>query len=363
MGMATRLAQSLFQETKSLINATILNTPQPLEYFQATVILSFWSTTIAESPLSLDSWLISGFALQHSFASGFFKPSSGMSGGRPNNKEELDRLCIWNHLCLTHLHYAVGTRRTAVIQRSHIDRCRSILDSDHVTNFETRIVAEISLYWIIYENCCNQSVDLPKVQAALRAWKSEWDFLFDQPRSQFLLTGLHFAQLLAYDQSLKSRSAAVRESLLSEMLRLSVDIVNLAMSTADDRTRHLSDHIYHLITFAAVTICRLMHMYEQQLSVSHSLEELDNTVLKLADWLHAIGPDCHVAHTFGDVVAAFHKKLRPSAQITSPTLSYQEARPVIDAEFAGLFPDLFGTNMLDGPTPELLPDWEPFPQI
>ncbi|KAF2098421.1 hypothetical protein NA57DRAFT_75668 [Rhizodiscina lignyota] len=360
MELAGRLADPLFQEVKSLLTGTILSVPQSVEFFQASVVLSFWSTTIGQSPLSLDSWLLSGFALQHGFASAVFSLSAeGTIGGRPKSKGELDRLCIWNHLCLSHLHYCVGTRRTAVLQRSHVDRCRWILDSDHATNFECRIIAEIYLYWTIYEHCYSYPVDLPKIQAALRAWKLDWEYLFEQPRTQFLQMGLHFAHLVAYDHSLKSRSAAVRESLLSEMVRLSVHIISMAMETADDRTRHLSDHIYHMITFAAVTICRLLHMYESQLTASNDLAELDKTVLTLATWLHSIGPPCHVAHTFGDVVAAFHKKLRPSAQPTSPTLSYQEADPVIDVDFASLFPDLFGTNLLGGTTPELLPDWDP----
>jgi hypothetical protein len=62
----------------------------------------------------------------------------------------------------------------------------------------------------------------------------------DQPRSQFLEMGLYFAQLLGYERALKSRSARVRASLLSEMIRLSAEIIKLAIDTTDDRTRHLS---------------------------------------------------------------------------------------------------------------------------
>lgn len=53
-----------------------------------------------------------------------------------------------------------------------------VLDSDHATNFECRIVAEVHLYWTIYETCLGDSVDLPETQAILRAWKQEWGFLF-----------------------------------------------------------------------------------------------------------------------------------------------------------------------------------------
>jgi hypothetical protein len=139
----------------------------------------------------------------------------------------------------------------------------------------------------------------------------------DLPRSQFVQMGFNFAQLLIYDQSLKSRSAAVRESLLSEMVRLSAAIPRIAMDTDDDRTRHLSDPIYHMITFAAVTLCRLMQMYRPQLAVTHNLAEFDSLVLTLVTWLRSIGLPCHMAHTLGDVVSAFHKNLRPESQ-TSP---------------------------------------------
>ena len=107
--------------------------------------------------------------------------------------------------------------------------------------------------------------------------------------------GFYFAQLLNYDQSLKTGSAAVRESILSEMIRLSTSIINLAMNTTDERTRHLTDHIYHMISFAAVTLCRLLHNYEDQLSISHDLHGLDGLILSLVTWLHAIGlPLCLV---------------------------------------------------------------------
>jgi hypothetical protein len=176
----------------------------------------------------------------------------------------------------------------------------------------------------------------------------------DQPRSQFLQMGFHFAQLLVYDKALKSRSAAVRESRIMEMTRLSAAIMQLALDTADFRTRHLSDHIYHMITFAAVTLCRLLHMYEDQLASSHNIMELDAIVLTLVTWLHSIGLPCHIAHTLGDVVAAFHEKLRLNAH-PSP---YDQAQDDI-----GLyFPELLGIETFDGGNFDFIPDWEPFVQ-
>lgn len=182
----------------------------------------------------------------------------------------------------------------------------------------------------------------------------------DQPRSQFLEMGFYFAQLLAYDQSLKARSASVRESLLSEMVRLSATLIHLAMDTTDERTRHLSDHIYHMITFAAITLCRLLHMYEDQLARSHNIAELDTLISTLVTWLYSIGLPSHAAHTLGDVVAAFHKKLRPLARPSPPTS--EETNAWADLSFCAFFPDILGPDPSSTGGWDMLPNWEPFNQ-
>lgn len=49
-----------------------------------------------------------------------------------------------------------------------------LLESDFVTNFEARMVAETTLYWCIYEHTSGSKVDLPAAQTALSSWKQEW---------------------------------------------------------------------------------------------------------------------------------------------------------------------------------------------
>jgi hypothetical protein len=141
------------------------------------------------------------------------------------------------------------------------------------------------------------------------------------------------------------------------MVRLSTTIINLAMDTADERTLHLTDHIYHMISFAAVTLCRLLHTYEAQLSNTHNLHSLDGLILSLVSWLHALGLPCHIGHIMGDVVAAFHKKLRPDSG-PSPSSSYADVDPAIQDDFAQLFPELFGAPF-EGANGSLLPDYQP----
>jgi hypothetical protein len=42
------------------------------------------------------------------------------------------------------------------------------------------MVAEVNLYWLVYENCSKSSVDLPSTHAALHEWREEWKFLFSE---------------------------------------------------------------------------------------------------------------------------------------------------------------------------------------
>lgn len=128
--------------------------------------------------------------------------------------------------------------------------------------------------------------------------------------------GFHFSNLLLYEHALKPKSARVRDSVVSEMIRHSTAIVHVAMDTVDERTRHLSDHIYHKITFAAIIICRLLNSYEEQLSVTFNIEELDVLIQDLVQWLHCIGLPCHAAHTLGNIIAKVHQKLRPRVEKT-----------------------------------------------
>lgn len=334
-------------------------------------MLSMWSTTVGQVPLSIDSWLLSGFSLQHSQSSPLFDPVNNAGPTTQLSKTTLDDWCLWNHLCLVHLHYCVGTSRKSMLHASQIARCRAILGSDHATNYELRMVAEIYLYWTVYENISSNAIDLLKSIAHLQDWKKEWQFVLCmspthdksnktntnnavQPRAQFLLMGFHFAHLLLYDQSLKTKTARARESMLSEMISQSTHIIHLAIDTTDERTRHLSDHIYHMITFAAIIICRLLNGYAEQLSPNHNIAELDSLILSLVAWLQSIGLPCHAAHTLGNVIAKVHQKVRPGAE--EPQCPEQNDN-WLGGDLLSYFPEFLGVEPTADGNWDLLPSW------
>lgn len=103
---ASRLAPGLFQEAKSLLSTELLVVPQSIQFFQATLVMSLWSTTIGQALLSIDSWLLSSFSLQHCLSSDLFSPITTITQVSTIGPAEAEKWFIWNHLCLVHLQYA-----------------------------------------------------------------------------------------------------------------------------------------------------------------------------------------------------------------------------------------------------------------
>ncbi|OAA58224.1 Major facilitator superfamily domain, general substrate transporter [Cordyceps fumosorosea ARSEF 2679] len=354
--LADELAPRLFHEAKSLAAKALLVVPQTVEHFQALLILSLWSTTVGQQPLSIDGWLLTGYALQQGFASACFPGQSKLRQGGNAEQSDVDAQCLWNHLCVAHLQYCVGTRRQTMLRQEHVDRCSLLVETGSLQNYEARMVAEVKLYWVMYTKCCPQSgeVDVRDCKVALRNWKTEWAGLFDEPRSHLLQMGFHFAHLLAYYHSARSPQSLTDASLILEMVDLAGTIMNLAMDTTDDRTRHLTDHIYHIITFSALTLCRLVQMYESQLRIANvDVDGLDRLVMRLVTWLRSIGLSCHVARLLSDVVSSQFQKLRPNGvpdEATADATMYSTI-PVLDASplpsNAGFYPDLIGSELFD----------------
>lgn len=101
--LADKLAPRLFEEAKRLLSTALLTVPQGIEFYQAIVILSLWSTTIGQVPLSVDSWMLTGYALQQAMASPFFLDAFHSSTAAPITKAHCDAWCLWTHLTLAHL--------------------------------------------------------------------------------------------------------------------------------------------------------------------------------------------------------------------------------------------------------------------
>lgn len=343
-------SEMLFTEAKTLLGSALLQAEQPFSFFQAALILSLWSTTAGQRLLSLDAWSISGFALQQILVSDVFR---GEAVAETSNITVPQATRVRNHLALAHLHACISLRRRAMLGAADIEQARLSVPKQSRDNFEIRMLAELHLYWTIYECSIGSPVHLSQAQSALQAWKTEWSSLFEQARHQFLQMGFDFAQLLLYERSLNAKSANIRQSLVSEMLRLSADILKGAMVSTDNRTEHLTDHVYHVITFAAITMCRLLYKYEDLPLSSHSVQDRHALIRRTIEWLGSIGLDSHVARTMGDTISAVHRRLYPEQH----PIAFSTPRPDNGDFTTGVMPDFLG---LDAAIEwdSLLPDWQ-----
>lgn len=164
--------------------------------------------------------------------------------------------------------------------------------------------------------------------------------------------------------------AAIPTDTLLEMVRLCKEIIALVMATADERVKHLTDHIYHLVTFAALVLCRLVHNCEQQLLLNeHNLVGLCTEINSLIIWFKTIGLDCHIAQLLGNIILAQFQKLTPTlrrqssgsdisaavnldtnATATTATALYTQSIESIESmggafDITDLFPNLFGVEL------------------
>ena len=85
-----------------LLASSLLVTPQTEDFFKAVIVLSLWSTTIGQVPLSIDGWLITSYAVQQAAACPGFTEITTHSINRLTD-ESASKQYIWVHLCLSHL--------------------------------------------------------------------------------------------------------------------------------------------------------------------------------------------------------------------------------------------------------------------
>lgn len=238
--MKTRIYKNLLYKLKSDLETSLKTIPQSIEFVQAIVILSIYASSFSSDILAVDAWYISGIGLQQyltrsvadtltTYRDRDTSPSSELddllfgigtsishADGGDENKDgnlsprnifeessEFERLSsfrLWNHLCLVHITHCVFSGRMCVIDEVRLDLCRRTLELSNSTNFDGRMVAEISLQLIIYnfmQQCNNIDISsknnpLDVVHGELHQWLEEWGYLFSQPITQFVEFTYHY---------------------------------------------------------------------------------------------------------------------------------------------------------------------------
>lgn len=186
----------LLNKLQQELTASLLVVPQTIEFMQALTLLSIYGLSLSAKEFVIDSWFISSVALQHFItkdALGLVMSADGISP--VTEFDEVTTYRVWNHLCLAHLVHCVMTGRMCILDEIRLDQCRRSLDLSSATNFDGRMIAEISFQLIVY-NFIETLQPLQTFEDELAQWLEQWGYLFEQPTTQFTETGYHYGYLV-----------------------------------------------------------------------------------------------------------------------------------------------------------------------
>lgn len=155
---------------------------------------------------------------------------------------------------------------------------------------------------------------------------------------------------------MKTSKAAVGERTLADVIQSSKDIIKIFLDTTDERTRHLTDHVYNVVTFAALTLCRVLQSHRNQLQeAGHDLGMIHKLIEAIISGLSSVGLPCHAASMLAAVVSARFARLQTTLDdlgaISSEALVGDSSAP--SEAFTGLddytfmYPDFSRTDLFD----------------
>lgn len=186
----------LLRKMQTELHQSFLVVPQTIEFMQALAIISIYASSLSEGDNVIDGWFYSSLALQHFITKDILGLVMSFDGIGPVTEfDEITAYRVWNHLCLVHLVQCVMTGRMCILDEVRLDLCRRTLDLNSSTNFDSRMIAEITLHLIIY-NCIEGIQSLASVEDDLKSWLDEWGWLFDQPIIQFTESAYHYGYFL-----------------------------------------------------------------------------------------------------------------------------------------------------------------------
>ncbi|ODV98404.1 hypothetical protein PACTADRAFT_48173 [Pachysolen tannophilus NRRL Y-2460] len=241
----------LLTRIKLELQKNIIQTPQVLEFLQALVILSIYglSFSSADADFSIDAWYLSGIGLQQFIT----RDSLGIIlKEKPDYMTEefyeLTAYRLWNHLSLVHIVNCIFTGRMCIIDELRLNLSRKCLNLPSSTNFDGRMVSEISLQLLVYNFIqCNDSMrqSLQIVREELKTWFEQWGYLFDQPANQFVELGYHYGYLLIlYNWNYRKLKKATDDDAEEESIFTSANNADLIMdNNLMDNTLLLADSI------------------------------------------------------------------------------------------------------------------------
>ncbi|OJJ44096.1 hypothetical protein ASPZODRAFT_829210 [Penicilliopsis zonata CBS 506.65] len=276
-----------------LAAATLLWTTPPLPYetLQALTLLCLWSATVQKEP-PMDSWLLSGISINHAIVSFDFLNRAPTEYVVTDIM--LQKLRLWNALCLTQLHFAIGNARPFNLQPKYLDHCSRILEHPSARFEDGKVVAEIQLYLITLKLQNNaQRMRFDSEYDELEQWKSDWTHLFAGEQSSALELSFWFCQLLLHRTAMRLRTDP--EKLLPDIVESARLIISRFLQIRSHAVLQMVDHAFFIVGYAALTLC--------DFSVLDPLIEQIQAFL-----LHLAPSEDHIAYRFSCIIGELKRR-------------------------------------------------------
>lgn len=186
----------LLQRILAELSLSLVVVPQTIEFMQALTILSVYAPSISSGEVVFDAWYFSGIALQHFVTKDVLGLVMSFDGIGPVTEfDELTAYRVWNHLCLVHVANCVMSGRMSVLDDERLELCRRTMDLPAASNFDGRMVAELTLHLITYRFIGSDG-PLEQVEAELKEWWVTWEHLWQQPILQFVEAAYYYNYFL-----------------------------------------------------------------------------------------------------------------------------------------------------------------------
>lgn len=266
---------SLYEHVRRLIaDAIITAPPLYIDTIQAMSLISTWSPTV-RMPAAMDSWVLSNVAASHALLS--FKVDKSQV---PQSAKAARDLRLWSNICLTHLQHSIGNGRPLGIPALFIDQCSKLIQSDHAYPTDAQLIAEISLYLILYKQLRGEHFRAVHLERSpeMSAWATTYQGLLDQagPPSALQL-GWWFSRLIWIRHAIQSNNEEDGQ-LKTDALRLGATIVSQFVRPDPTLPSDFPDFVFFIAAYAALVLCEsaidyhlveILQRYLEKVALNH----------------------------------------------------------------------------------------------
>ncbi|EAU39371.1 alpha-amylase A precursor [Aspergillus terreus NIH2624] len=297
-GVASPVVQAMYlQIRQELMHSLWGPLPLKFEVLQAIALLCLWPTHSVQNGPPMDSWLLSGIALDHALMSFDFLKNAPYE--RVVDNDMVSQLRLWNALCLARVQSSVAHARPFHIPQRYLDHCPRLLEHPAATFEDGKVVAEIQLYLITLRLQRNyQRMRVSDIEyEELERWKVDWAHLLNGEENSTIELNLWFCQILLHRTAMKFQFDTERLSL--EVIQLSRLIVSKVLQARLSTALGFIDHVYVILGYATLNLC--------------DANTLDPLIEDIQMYLLRLSPnERHITYRYSCMIADFKQRCAES---------------------------------------------------